>query len=52
MEFPKEHESTTLDRDGLTTIETKRWLLGSLYEDQDREQETVPGVSDERVASD
>ncbi|MFW5924293.1 MAG: hypothetical protein ACOCSP_01690 [archaeon] len=52
MEFPTEHTSTTLDRDGLTTIETKRWLMGSLYDDQDHDPEAVPEVSNERVASD
>ena len=52
MEFPTDHTSTTLDRDGVTTIETKRWLMGTLHDEQDRDSEAVPGVSNERVASD
>ena len=42
---------TTLDRNGVTTIETKRWLLGTLY-DGETELESVSAVESRRVASD
>ena len=50
MEYPTHHANTTLDRDGLTTIETKRWLMGTLYETADGD--SVPGATREHVASD
>ncbi|MFT4891813.1 MAG: hypothetical protein ACI9YT_002748 [Halobacteriales archaeon] len=50
MEHPTPRATATLDRDGLTTIETKRWLVGSLYEETDRAPEF--GATNERVASD
>jgi hypothetical protein len=52
MEFPTDHTSTTLDRDGVTTIETKRWLMGTLHDERDGDSEAVPGASNKRVASD
>jgi hypothetical protein len=42
---------TTLDRNGVTTIETKRWLMGTLYDGED-ELESAPSVESRRVASD
>jgi len=50
MEHSTPPATATLDRDGLTTIETKRWLMGTLYEDRSPAPEF--GRANERVASD
>lgn len=51
METPTRLATTTLDRDGVTTIETKRWLMGTLYDEEDP-LETVPSADSRHVASD
>lgn len=50
MESPTQHSHVTLNRDGLTTIETKRWLMDSLSEERDIDP--LPETQSERVASD
>jgi hypothetical protein len=50
MDEPTRHADATLDRDGLTTIETKRWLLRSHPGEVD--YAPVSGSTTTRVASD
>lgn len=47
---PNPDADLTLERDGVTSIETKRWLMGTLFADD--EEEFVTESAKGRVGSD